>query len=73
MFLDSHCEVNIKWLEPLLAKVAESKRTIAIPVIDMINSGTFEYKESSLVKGGFNWGMHYTWEHLPKDYFKGKN
>ncbi|XP_060589941.1 polypeptide N-acetylgalactosaminyltransferase 11-like [Ruditapes philippinarum] len=70
VFLDSHCEVNKQWLEPLLAKVAESRRTIAIPVIDMINSGTFEYKASSLVKGGFNWGMHYTWEHLPKDYFK---
>ncbi|XP_053374190.1 polypeptide N-acetylgalactosaminyltransferase 11-like, partial [Mercenaria mercenaria] len=70
VFLDSHCEVNKQWLEPLLAKVADSRRTIAIPVIDMINSGTFEYKESSLVKGGFNWGMHYTWEHLPQDYFK---
>lgn len=70
VFLDSHCEVNVQWLEPLLARVKDSPHSIAIPVIDMINPGTFEYKESSLVKGGFNWGLNYKWDPLPADYFK---
>ncbi|WAQ93694.1 GLT11-like protein [Mya arenaria] len=40
-----------EWLEPLLTTVAAYKKpTIAIPVIDMINPGTFEYKPSPLVK-----------------------
>lgn len=73
MFLDSHCEVNVQWLEPLLTSLASTKKpTIAVPVIDAINSGTFEYKESPLVKGGFNWGLHFQWEQLPPDYFKSK-
>ena len=72
MFLDSHCEVNVQWLEPLLTVVAAHKRpTIAIPVIDIINAGTFEYTESPLVKGGFNWGLNFKWENLPQGYFKG--
>ncbi|XP_052245931.1 polypeptide N-acetylgalactosaminyltransferase 11-like [Dreissena polymorpha] len=71
VFLDSHCEVNAQWLEPLLTSLASTKKpTIAVPVIDAINSGTFEYKESPLVKGGFNWGLHFQWEQLPADYFK---
>ncbi|KAL4222749.1 hypothetical protein ACF0H5_018790 [Mactra antiquata] len=70
VFLDSHCEVNKQWLEPLLTTVSESRRTIAIPVIDTIDPNTFQYKASSLVKGGFNWGLHFRWDHLPEDYFK---
>ncbi|XP_052807246.1 polypeptide N-acetylgalactosaminyltransferase 11-like [Mya arenaria] len=71
VFLDSHCEVNVQWLEPLLTTVAAYKKpTIAIPVIDMINPGTFEYKPSPLVKGGFNWGMNFKWEDLPPSYFQ---
>lgn len=27
----------------------------------MINAYTFEYQSSKLVKGGFNWGLHFSW------------
>ena len=70
VFLDSHCEVNTDWLEPLLTSLIENPRTVAIPVIDMINPDTFEYLSSPLVKGGFNWGLHFRWDQLPDEYFK---
>lgn len=33
-------------------------------MIDIINSDTFEYTASPMVKGGFNWGMHFSWEQM---------
>ncbi|ESP00759.1 hypothetical protein LOTGIDRAFT_173115 [Lottia gigantea] len=65
VFLDSHCEVNDGWLEPLLARVQENSKNVVIPIIDMINADTFIYEKSPLVKGGFNWGMHFRWDPLP--------
>ena len=70
VFLDSHCEVNTDWLEPLLTSLVDTPRTVAIPMIDIINPDTFEYTPSPLVKGGFNWGLHFRWDQLPDDYFK---
>ena len=65
VFLDSHCEVNKNWLEPLLARIHGDRKTVVCPVIDPINSHTFVYEASPLVRGGFNWGMHFSWESLP--------
>lgn len=69
LFLDSHCEVNVMWLEPLLARIKEDRRNVAVPIIDIVNADTFAYEASSVVKGGFNWGMHFKWDSLPKSYF----
>ena len=55
VFLDSHCEVNIDWLPPLLTRIYENRTTVVCPIIDIINANTFEYTSSPLVKGGFNW------------------
>uniref|UniRef100_A0A7M5V2U5 Polypeptide N-acetylgalactosaminyltransferase n=1 Tax=Clytia hemisphaerica TaxID=252671 RepID=A0A7M5V2U5_9CNID len=64
-FLDSHCEVNVGWIEPLLAKVEQDPLAIASPVIDIIKTDTLEYKASSnYLKGGFDWNMHFIWEPL---------
>lgn len=62
VFLDSHCEVNVDWLPPLLQEISRNPQRVVCPMIDMINADTFEYKESPMVKGGFNWGLHFQWE-----------
>ncbi|XP_076460285.1 polypeptide N-acetylgalactosaminyltransferase 11-like [Babylonia areolata] len=69
IFLDSHCEVNEAWLEPLLARIKEDRHNVAVPIIDIVNADTFAYEASSIVKGGFNWGMHFKWDSLPKGSF----
>ena len=36
-------------------------------MIDIINADTFEYTSSPMVKGGFNWGLHFSWEQLSEE------
>ena len=67
VFLDSHCEVNVDWLQPLLARVKENKSNVVVPIIDIVNPDTFEYEASPLVRGGFNWGMHFRWDPIPQN------
>lgn len=65
LFLDSHVEANIGFAEPLLNRIQENRHVLAIPVIDIINADTFAYSASPLVRGGFNWGLHFKWDSLP--------
>lgn len=65
VFLDSHCEVNVMWLQPLLAAIREDRRTVVCPVIDIISADTLAYSSSPVVRGGFNWGLHFKWDLVP--------
>ncbi|XP_022621473.1 polypeptide N-acetylgalactosaminyltransferase 11 isoform X1 [Seriola dumerili] len=65
VFLDSHCEVNQAWLQPLLAPIQEERRTVVCPVIDIISADTLAYSPSPIVRGGFNWGLHFKWDPVP--------
>lgn len=44
IFLDAHCEVNYNWLPPLLAPIEKNRKTMTVPLIDGIDSETFEYR-----------------------------
>lgn len=70
IFLDSHIEVNVQWAEPLLSMIKAENSTLAVPVMDVINPDTFDYTPSPLVRGGFNWGLHFIWEALPEGTLK---
>ncbi|XP_028822137.1 polypeptide N-acetylgalactosaminyltransferase 11 [Denticeps clupeoides] len=65
VFLDSHCEVNEAWLQPLLAPIKENRHTVVCPVIDIISADTLVYSPSPIVRGGFNWGLHFKWDPVP--------
>ncbi|XP_035555580.1 polypeptide N-acetylgalactosaminyltransferase 11 isoform X3 [Canis lupus familiaris] len=65
VFLDSHCEVNVMWLQPLLAAIQEDQQTVVCPVIDIISADTLAYSSSPVVRGGFNWGLHFKWDLVP--------
>lgn len=65
VFLDSHCEVNEMWLQPLLTPIKENPKTVVCPVIDIISADTLMYSSSPVVRGGFNWGLHFKWDPVP--------
>ncbi|NXK87417.1 GLT11 acetylgalactosaminyltransferase, partial [Formicarius rufipectus] len=71
VFLDSHCEVNEMWLQPLLTPIREDHRTVVCPVIDIISADTLTYSSSPVVRGGFNWGLHFKWDLVPLSELEG--
>ncbi|KAK7871231.1 hypothetical protein R5R35_001093 [Gryllus longicercus] len=66
-FLDAHCECTEGWLEPLLARIADDRKTVVCPIIDVISDDTFEYiTASDMTWGGFNWKLNFRWYRVPQ-------
>jgi polypeptide N-acetylgalactosaminyltransferase len=64
IFLDSHCEANTGWLEPMLARIKENPLAFVVPIIDVIDDKTMEYYHGNgnyFQVGGFTWGGHFNW------------
>ncbi|EDQ87218.1 uncharacterized protein MONBRDRAFT_27397 [Monosiga brevicollis MX1] len=65
LFLDSHCEANLNWLEPIMALITEDRRTVVTPVIDSIDHHTMEYSKATQdvpAVGTFDWTMDFNWK-----------
>lgn len=68
VFLDSHCECNVGWMEPLLERIYLNRTTVVCPVIDVISLEKIEYstiRGPPGVRGGFNWGLQFKWKKIP--------
>ncbi|XP_071238337.1 polypeptide N-acetylgalactosaminyltransferase 16-like [Salvelinus alpinus] len=65
-FLDSHCEVNTDWLQPMIQRVKEDRTRVVSPIIDVISLDNFAYLAASAdLRGGFDWSLHFKWEQIP--------
>ncbi|KAK9885241.1 hypothetical protein WA026_010743 [Henosepilachna vigintioctopunctata] len=73
-FLDAHCECTEGWLEPLLARIVENRKTVVCPIIDVISDETFEYVTASdMTWGGFNWKLNFRWYRVPQREMERRN
>ncbi|XP_037069452.1 polypeptide N-acetylgalactosaminyltransferase 1-like isoform X2 [Pollicipes pollicipes] len=69
VFLDSHCECGIQWMEPLLQRIKEDHTAVLTPIIDVIDDKTLQYYNSNgefFQVGGFTWSGHFTWIDVPE-------
>eukprot|EP00043_Microstomoeca_roanoka_P018675 m.202132 g.202132 ORF g.202132 m.202132 type:complete len:1343 (+) comp16872_c5_seq2:1-4029(+) len=68
VFLDSHCEANLGWLEPLLEWMVVDKTRVVCPTIDRIDARTMDYfGGASQSRGTFHWTLDFTWEYAVRE------
>lgn len=69
IFLDSHCEATLGWLEPLLHRIKQNKHAVVVPIIDVIDDESLEYSfgdPTAFQIGSFTWNGHFTWIEVPE-------
>lgn len=68
VFIDCHMEVMPGFLEPLLDRIARNRNSSAIPMIDILDRETLQYKYFGVKESGrhgFEWSMDHNWIPLP--------
>jgi glycosyltransferase involved in cell wall biosynthesis len=48
VFLDAHCECVKQWLEPLIERIQESRTSVLVPIIDVIEAKNFLYSTNGV-------------------------
>lgn len=73
VFLTAHCEVSNNWLPPLITQIIKSRSSVVVPLLNAIDSATFEYVhlEDNYI-GIFNWSMKYVETKIPSRTLKSK-
>lgn len=69
IFMEPHCIVLPRWIEPLLSQVmiSDNHSIIAVPVIDIIPENHFNhYHKASTRTGGFDWSLTFHWTDAPE-------
>jgi len=64
-FLDSHCECNLNWAEPILEIIGKDRTAVVTPVIDTIDFKTMDHASWTQrvpAVGTFAWTMDFTWK-----------
>ena len=69
IFMDSHVEVGINWLPPLLHPIALNFRAVVQPTHEIISEHNFGYRpvdNNDLQRGSFDWFMTYKMIPIPE-------
>ncbi|CAD5213353.1 unnamed protein product [Bursaphelenchus okinawaensis] len=68
VFLDSHCEANVGWLEPIVQRIKDNPTAVVCPTIDHISAQSMAYNgdPNAEAVGGFWWSLHFKWDPLPE-------
>ncbi|XP_067665047.1 polypeptide N-acetylgalactosaminyltransferase 1-like isoform X2 [Haliotis asinina] len=58
-FFDSHMEVNVDWLQPLLVEIKKNRSTVAMGHLDYIKADTLQYdfEPGYKTRYGFDWRL----------------
>lgn len=67
VFLDSHIEALNGWLEPMLERVRIDPRNVVVPMVDVVDWNTMEYRRTGNTVTGFRWDMILKWVSIPKE------
>lgn len=71
VFLDSHMEVNVNWLPPLIEPIKFNRKVATVPIIDSLSPYTLEYQKLGQgSRGSFDWTLTYQWLALTTEYQK---
>ena len=57
VFLDSHIECTVGWMEPMLYRIYEDRRHVVMPIIDSIDADSFQYHQGGLDILSFTWRL----------------
>mmetsp|Transcript_6950 Transcript_6950/g.19761 ORF Transcript_6950/g.19761 Transcript_6950/m.19761 type:complete len:397 (-) Transcript_6950:58-1248(-) len=62
VFLEPHCLANRQWLEPLLTQLLASRKSVAVPIVDVLPEETPDkYVYAGSFYGGFDWTLTFKW------------